>query len=185
MSLTFLPISPKDALQILDWRYPPPYDVYNPDPADSDVDFFYLLNPENAIYSMYDPQGELVAFCSFGRDGQVPGGDYNHPALDIGLGVRPDLTGQGRGIEFVQAVLDFARRNYHPHPAAFRVTIAEFNQRARRVWEKAGFRQVSRFSKNSPGPWSGKYFVILERQESGAGPSGNDLKSNTSNRRRP
>lgn len=153
----------RSARQVTGWRYQPPYDVYNLQP-DEDVEeaVAYLLDPQNAFYTILgradgSEQAELLAYCSFGRDAQVSGGDYSQDALDIGLGVRPDLTGQGRGHTFVAAVLAFARRQFNP--AGFRVTIAEFNKRALRVWQKAGFRQTQTFCRD----YDNRPFVILER----------------------
>ena len=155
MSLTFRPLDESSAATILDWKYEPPYHIYNlasPEPEDT---LHYLLDPQNAFYATYDQQDRLEAFCSFGPDGQVTGGDYSLPALDIGLGVRPDLTGQGHGDEYVKAVIDFANATYAPE--RLRVTIATFNRRARRVWEKAGFQEVQKFT----GGWENTDFVIL------------------------
>ena len=105
-----------------------------------------------------DEQGELVAYCCFGLDARVPGGDYDTPALDIGLGVRPDLTGQGRGLGYLLAVLGVAQRTVSP--GTFRVTVAEFNKRAQKVWRRAGFRPVQRFVRQQ----DGRPFVILLRK---------------------
>lgn len=104
---------------------------------------------------MTNEQGELLAFCSFGSDGQVPGGDYGAEALDIGIGMRPDLTGQGQGFSYVQTILNFAKRTFNP--PAFRVTIAEFNIRARRVWEKSDFKPQQRFQATH----NTRFFVVL------------------------
>jgi RimJ/RimL family protein N-acetyltransferase len=139
----FQPLEETHARTILEWHYEPPYDVYDLSAGNAEEVVQDLLHPEYAYHAMLSPEGELVAFCCFGQDGQVPGGDYSEEALDIGLGVRPDLTGQGESSSFVQAVLEFAQRTW-PQPA-FRVTIAEFNVRAQRVWEKAGFLRVQRF----------------------------------------
>ena len=95
----------------------------------------------------------------FSPDGQVPGGDYRANALDIGMGLRPDLTGQGRGLMYVKAILDFAHRTFAP--TAFRVTVAQFNKRALRVWEKAGFRAIQTFHSKH----DGKTFVMLSLKE--------------------
>jgi ribosomal-protein-alanine N-acetyltransferase len=138
-----------DARAILGWRYDPPYDVYNLDAGEGEETIRALLNPAYAYHAIDDEQGELVAACCFGLDARVSGGDYGADALDVGMGVRPDLTGQGRGSAFVEAVLDFARREFAP--SAFRVTIAAFNRRAQRVWEKAGFRQVQAFGRQGDG----------------------------------
>jgi ribosomal-protein-alanine N-acetyltransferase len=98
-----------------------------------------LLDPSNVFYGLFDSERQHLAFCSFEPEGQVSGGDYRLPALDLGFGLRPDLTGLGRGSDYVNAMIDFARRTYTP--ARLRVTIADFNTRAIQVWEKAGFRR--------------------------------------------
>ncbi|MBE9167374.1 hypothetical protein IQ238_07475 [Pleurocapsales cyanobacterium LEGE 06147] len=74
------------------------------------------------------------------------------------MGIRPDLTGQGRGLCYVEAVLGFARQMFAP--PFFRVTIAAFNQRAIRVWHKAGFHTV----KLVKHPSQNMSFVILVRK---------------------
>jgi ribosomal-protein-alanine N-acetyltransferase len=143
MSFTFHPLDENSARTILDWQYEAPYDIYDlasPEPAST---LQYLLDPQNAFYGIYGQQGQLEAYCSFGPDGQVPGGDYSTPALDIGLGLHPGLTGQGRGAEYVKAVIDFASSTYAPEQ--LRVTIAAFNSRALRVWENAGFQMIQSF----------------------------------------
>src|SRR6185503_768490 len=155
MSLMFRRLDESSAATILDWNYEPPHNIYNlasPEPEDT---LHYMLDPQNAFYGIYDQQDRLEAFCSFGPDGQVSGGDYSMSALDIGLGVRPDLTGQGHGDVYVKAVIDFANSTYAPE--RLRVTIAAFNRRARRVWEKAGFQEVQKFT----GGWENMEFVIM------------------------
>ncbi len=145
MPLRLEPIDEVRARELLRWRYEPPYELYNMEAESADEVVQFLLDPQNGYYSITDEHGDLVAFCCFGMDAQVPGGDYRAPAVDIGLGVRPDLTGQGQGATYVDTVIDFARRTFQP--PALRVTIAQFNQRARRVWEKAGFRPVQTFDR--------------------------------------
>ena len=155
MNIFFSLIDESAARVIVRWRYEPPYDIYNL--RDSAESIQYALDPQNHFYIMRDESGELVGFCSFGEDGQVPGGDYGAEALDIGMGIRPNLTGQGHGSNFGSAVLNFAERK--SQPVAFRVTIAAFNQRARRVWEVNGFQQVQSFThKNSK-----REFIVMVR----------------------
>lgn len=66
-----------------------------------------MLDPERRqSYYAALSKDELVGFFSFGAEAQVPGGDYdNAKALDIGLGMRPDLTGKSLGLGFVEAGL--------------------------------------------------------------------------------
>ncbi|NIV29393.1 MAG: GNAT family N-acetyltransferase, partial [Anaerolineae bacterium] len=70
----------------------------------------------------------------------------------------PDLTGQGLGHAFVRAVLRFARHELAP--TEYRVTVAEFNERALRVWQATGFRQVQQFKRTS----DGMPFVVLTKR---------------------
>lgn len=143
--LTFRPMDEAGARAVLAWEYPPPYGLYNTPPERIDGDVLVLLDPANHYYLVHEGEGEPVAYCCYGLDARVAGGDYAGDALDVGLGVRPDLTGQGRGSELVAAVLEHGRRVFKP--AAWRVSIAGSNARAQRVWEKAGFRPVQQFER--------------------------------------
>jgi GNAT superfamily N-acetyltransferase len=158
MPLTFEPMDEMSARAILTWRYEAPYDVYNLEPGDVEASVRFFVDAGNGYWAMLDERGDLAAYCCFGFDAQVPGGDYGIPALDIGLGIRPDLTGQGNGHLYVGAVLGFAQRTSAQE--SWRVTVAEFNERARRVWQKAGFDSVQSFER----PQDGRPFVILVRQ---------------------
>jgi ribosomal-protein-alanine N-acetyltransferase len=157
MPLTFRPLDEAGARAILTWRYEAPYDLYNLDSGDMEASVRFFLDPQNGYQAVVDGEGDLVAYCCFGLDAQVPGGDYGVDALDVGLGVRPDLIGQGRGFRYVEAVLSFAQHTFAP--GALRVTVAEFNQRARRVWQKAGFQPVQRFLRQQ----DNRPFVTLMR----------------------
>ncbi len=157
MTYSFLQMDEMNARTILGWRYDPPYTLYNVAPEDVDAALPGLLDPNWAYFSMHDERGELVGFCCFGEDARVPGGDYGTPALDIGWGMRPDLTGQSHGAAFLEAILDFARRTY---TAEFvRTTVAAFNARSRRLCENLLFRHVQNFVHSG----TGTEFVILVR----------------------
>lgn len=155
MTLRFQPIDQTQAGIVAKWRYDPPYDVYDLGLSAPDDVLGVLLDPANAYQAIVDENGELAAFCCFGPDAQVSGGDYGAAALDLGLGMHPDLTGQGRGLTFVRAVLAFARDAFAP--VALRVTIAAFNQRAIEVWTRAGFDPVQTFQRGM----DGRAFVVL------------------------
>ena len=82
---------------IASWRYPEPYDFY-------DGDAEPVLNPER-FFEARDEHGDTIGFYYF---------EPKPPDLDYGLGLRPDLTGQGRGLEFFLAGLAFAHERYRP-----------------------------------------------------------------------
>jgi [ribosomal protein S18]-alanine N-acetyltransferase len=105
MMLIFRQFEKEHALAILNWHYIYPCDYYNFDADTIQEDLHYLLDSKNAFYAILNLQGELEGYCSFGSDGQVPGGDYSSEAIDIGMGIRPDLVGRGHGKQYAQAVV--------------------------------------------------------------------------------
>jgi RimJ/RimL family protein N-acetyltransferase len=157
MLYSFQPIDEARARVILSWQYEPPYSFYNVEAEHVEGALPSLVDPGWAYFILWDERDGLVGFCCFGEDARVPGGDYTTPALDIGWGMRPELTGKGRGEGFVKAILGFASEVYLPN--LFRVTVATFNIRSQRVCEKVGFKPVQEFIHSS----TGEAFVIFLR----------------------
>jgi [ribosomal protein S18]-alanine N-acetyltransferase len=155
MRYRFTPIERDQARTIAAWRYEGVYSLYDGDPEG----FETLLRPEYRVHAASDEHGELVGFCSFGEDARVAGYDYADDALDVGLGMRPDLVGRGLGVAFTRAVLEFAAREHSP--IVFRVTVAGFNRRAQRLCLALGFRETARF----PQEHTGNEFVVLRRED--------------------
>ncbi|MBD3947442.1 GNAT family N-acetyltransferase [Nocardioides ganghwensis] len=153
-SIRIAPLTRAYAEDLATWRYDPPYDVYDLAGADPDE----LLDPELGFHAVL-ADDRLIGFRSFGPDGRVPGWDYDDSALDTGGGLRPSLTGQGLGRAVIAAGLDFGRSQYAP--AAFRVTVASFNVRARRTVESLGFEVVGSFAARR----DGRPFDVLVRAE--------------------
>ncbi|MDQ2807270.1 MAG: GNAT family N-acetyltransferase [Chloroflexota bacterium] len=150
------------AAAIAGWRYPPPYDFYNPFPDIA----AYLIDPANAYFAAYGLHDELAGFFCYGAEAQVFGGHvaglYSGDAtLDLGLGMHPDLMGHGSGAPFVAAGLAFGRARYRPR--AFRLTVACFNTRAIRVYTQAGFVPGPVFP--SPTARGEVPFLLMQRAE--------------------
>jgi RimJ/RimL family protein N-acetyltransferase len=108
-------------------------------------------NPER-FFAVRDEHGALVGFYYF---------EQKADALEYGLGLRPDLAGRGLGLEFVLAGLEFARRRFAPERIV--LNVAAFNDRARIVYERAGFRltgkHVRTFSR-----WGDVEFLEMEEE---------------------
>ena len=151
----FRPIARPDAEEISRWRYPEPYATYDGDPSSVPG----LLDPRYNYHAVTDPDSELVGYFCFGADATVPAGRrlglYGDDALDVGLGMRPDLTGRGLGPGFVRAGLRFARERFSP--PAFRLTVAAFNRRAISVYEAVGFVAVRSFGDR------GEEWLLMQR----------------------
>jgi ribosomal-protein-alanine N-acetyltransferase len=137
-----------DAAAIAAWHYEPPYSFYDWT-ADAD-DLALLLGAETRegrFFSVYDEKRDLVGFFEF----QVEGTD-----VVVGLGLHPSLTGRGLGQQFVEAGLEFARERFEP--ARFRLSVAIFNRRAIRVYERGGFLAGRTFDHAT----NGGVFTFLE-----------------------
>ncbi|HLI70733.1 MAG TPA: GNAT family protein [Ktedonobacteraceae bacterium] len=144
MQFTFTLVDETDARQIITWQYDEPYAVYNiiADCAHIEDTLAELLDRRSPHYAAKNEQGELVGFFAFGTSAQVWHNDVpalysENQTIDIGLGMRPDLTGKGLGLAFVQAGLAFAKEQFAPRH--FRLFVLPFNKRAIRVYEQAGF----------------------------------------------
>jgi ribosomal-protein-alanine N-acetyltransferase len=146
-------MTPADAEAIAAWHYPEPYAFYDWT-ADAD-DLAELLDPVPRPgaqrMAVEDSGGELIGFCSFRQRKQS--------TIEIGLGLRPDHTGRGLGLGFVEAGLDYARLQLAPQE--FSLAVATFNRRAITVYERAGFAAVRTYMHNTNGgEWE---FVEMRR----------------------
>jgi ribosomal-protein-alanine N-acetyltransferase len=139
----FSPITMEEASTVLRWRYHDLTHILQPADESFDEDLYALLRPDYHYYAVHDATGVLVGFCCYGEDAQVAGGDYTAPALDVGMGLRPDLVGQGRAHGFLQAILAWGVELFDPE--LFRCTVAAVNPRSQRMFARAGFMTVQRF----------------------------------------
>ena len=142
MKLTIRRATPETFAERGAWRYEPPYDFYDGDQEP-------VLNPER-FFDAFGEDGTLVGFYYLEEKGD---------AVEIGLGLRPDLTGRGLGREFFDAGIDFLRSRHPGRPVV--LNVAAFNERAIRVYERAGFRQTGRHVRTFD-RWGEVEFVEME-----------------------
>ena len=103
----FRPLTQANAEAIALWHYPEPFSFY--DWAKDPNDLAELLDPAlrgDAYFAVETKASDLIGYFSFKRKG--PG------TLEIGLGLDPEHTGQGLGVAFLQAGLDYARSRFEP-----------------------------------------------------------------------
>jgi ribosomal-protein-alanine N-acetyltransferase len=117
-----------EAEAVADWAYEPPYDFYDFRKDPEDLAELFDADVRAGDYPSVYRDGELVGFFSFKVHGDV---------VEIGLGLRPDLTGAGLGGAFVEAGIDHVRKTLEPRELM--LDVATFNDRARVVYERAGF----------------------------------------------
>jgi [ribosomal protein S18]-alanine N-acetyltransferase len=109
----------EDAHRVAAWRYEAQYAFYD---ADSDADDLTLLlaaeSREGRYFAAF-AEDELVGFFEF---------QLERDDIVIGLGLRPDLTGRGLGLSFMQEGMAFARDRFRRD--RFRLSVAAFNERS-------------------------------------------------------
>jgi ribosomal-protein-alanine N-acetyltransferase len=125
-----------NARSIAAWLYPEPYSFYDWD-QDAD-DLAELLDPSEwgrRYFAVDGADGSLAGLFVFtvNDDG----------GAEIGLGLRPDLTGRGLGEGFVDAGLRYAADVLGAR--SYALAVAAFNGRAIAVYERCGFQQVEQY----------------------------------------
>ncbi|MFJ8355351.1 GNAT family N-acetyltransferase [Bacillus paramycoides] len=145
----------EEANEINAWVYEEPYTLYSFSGDDEVIE--ELL--DGTYYGCCDEKGDLIGYFCFGENAQVPGGrDANlyegEDVVDIGIGMKPELTGKGMGKTFFQVGIDFATKEFNSK--MFRLSVATFNKRAIRLYKTIGFQ---------PGPIflsRGREFMLME-----------------------
>lgn len=140
MRFTIRAFTEADANAVASWRYPAPYDVYDAredpsmgeemrDPVRWGVSWFAADDADS---------GELVGFLELVASESELHAD-TLVEVEVGLGLRPDLTGRGIGAAFVEAALEFSRSRWSPY--TFALDVFPWNERAIRTYEQAGFER--------------------------------------------
>ncbi len=141
MDYQLKPMDETCARAIAGWHYEGIYAFYDMDQDPEDL--AELLDPgswSDRYYAVIGADGALVGFFYLERKPE---------GVEIGLGLRPDLTGQGTGLTFLEAGLSFARKRYGPVP--FWLSVATFNERAIRLYRNAGFEDAGVFMQQTNG----------------------------------
>ena len=131
-------MSQTNAEEIAKWHYEAPYDFY--DMINDEEDLHELLYERGDHYFEVLENHVCIGFYSIIEDdGQI----------EIGLGLRPDLTGKGYGKEFLEMLLEYISLNYEKKKIV--LSVAAFNSRAIHLYEKCGFKRIKSFSQTTNG----------------------------------
>lgn len=139
------PMNEAYAREITQWKYEAPYELYNLQGEEEELQ-------ELLHYSCVFEEDELIGFFCTGGFAQVhlghEAGVYPNmdEIIDIGLGLKPEWTGQGFGREFLSFIIQHLQKK--ENPKAFRLTVAGFNERAIKLYRHLGFQAVTLFRAN-------------------------------------
>jgi [ribosomal protein S18]-alanine N-acetyltransferase len=134
--------------EILLWKYEHPYNFYNNETTEETIREF--MNGD--YFAVVDGMNSLIGFFCLGSSSQVPTGRnlnaYDENMIDIGLGLKPELTGNGLGKIFITFILRHIENN-NKLSKPLRLTVATFNKRAIRLYENVGFAKKIIFNSNN------------------------------------
>jgi len=124
------------------WKYEGIYSFYNMTEDNKDLEEF--LDPEfwDHIFAVLDDKKDLCGFFSY---------ETKENILWIGLGLRPDLTGHGIGKEFTDACINFGLARNNCLKDYVMLSVAKFNTRAIKVYEKIGFKITEEYEQQTNG----------------------------------
>lgn len=141
--LILTPMRQRHMYEVRNWRYCDEYSFYNlpeaQEPPEHPDEFI-----KGCCLAALDAKGRVAGHLHYGEDARIPteeGYIYTPDRIDIGLGLRPDLCGQGLGRAFVELGLDYARAQLDAQ--RFRLSVAAFNRRAIKTYQRCGFVEVA------------------------------------------
>lgn len=131
-------MSLQQAKEISEWRYPSPYDVYNYPNWNIMVESKWAITlPEKRKqeFHVISYADKVVAY--FRLFEKQPGGK-----CFLGLGLLPTLCGTGKGTAVMRQILAYAEK---AKIKQLYLEVRDFNKRAIRCYQKAGFVEVARY----------------------------------------
>jgi [ribosomal protein S18]-alanine N-acetyltransferase len=150
----FSPMTNEIAEEIaFDWKYEGKYSFYDMTADEEDLEEF--LQPDRKGYYIVERQDEVIGYFCFQCT--------DTGTVDIGLGMKPQLTGNGQGLAFLLQGMEFAAAEYQA--VHFTLSVAAFNERAIKVYERAGFTTIETFMQDTNG--STYEFIKMEYDSKG------------------
>ena len=135
-----------------EWHYNDMYSFYDMENDQEDLE--EIITPKlrgNKYYQVLNEKDELVGYFCLEK--------LSEEKVEVGLGLRPDLTGRGLGLNFVTEIEAFIQDNFN-----YRIiilSVASFNKRAIKVYQRAGFKtDGSKLQKSNDGVYE---FINLSK----------------------
>ena len=127
---------------VSNWHYDDVYLFYDMAADEDDLRIFMdTKNWQNTIRAVLNENDELVGWASFYTE---------NDEFWLSLGLKPDLTDQGLGKEFVSECVRYAISRYKLIKHTIKLAVALFNQRAIKVYQRAGFIETNKTIKDTP-----------------------------------
>ncbi|MCE4956226.1 GNAT family N-acetyltransferase [Macrococcoides caseolyticum] len=130
---------------------------------------FYNINEDpyvietflNGHYYTVYKENEIFGFFCDGETARMNElYDLDEHIIDIGFALNPQYIGKGYGQIFVKQIMQF-----YAHYTNFRLTVASFNQRAIKLYQKMGFQRIDTFNELIDGEHYCFYVMVLNQSQ--------------------
>lgn len=129
----FIKVSNNDVEDILTWKYEGIYSFFDNDLSQGKIDYIKSFPTDNNAYAIYNEKNVLVGSCAL----------YLNDKITFSIQMRPNLTSQGMGKEFLEAFLSFAKVKYNLKSIG--LSVVKFNERAIRLYKSLNFIFINEF----------------------------------------
>jgi len=134
------------AKEVCGWKYDGEYSVYNISDWETCKAKGWSIADKDKLgrefYAFTKEENGRVMLCGFARLTNEGG------AVNLGLGLRPDLCGRGLGAELMTIVINEYKRRFAG--AALELDVRAFNKRAIKLYMKSGFTVTERITRETP-----------------------------------
>lgn len=129
----FRKVSDSDVEGMLTWKYEGIYSFFDNDLSQGKIDYIKSFPTDNNAYAIYNEKNALVGNCTL----------YINDKVTFSIQMRPNLTSQGMGREFLEAFLSFAKEKYNLKSVG--LSVLKFNERAIRLYKSLNFIVVGEY----------------------------------------
>ncbi len=129
----FRRVSYEDVEDMLTWKYEGIYSFFDNDFSEGKINYIKSFPTDDSVYAIYNKKDELVGNCAL----------YLNDKVTFSIQMRPNLTSQGMGREFLESFLSFAKEKYNLKSIG--LSVLKFNERAVRLYKNLDFKIVNEF----------------------------------------
>ncbi len=146
----FRRVSNDDVEDMLTWKYEGVYAFFDNDLSQGKIDYIKNMPLDENAYSIYNKDNWLIGNCNV----------YLNEKVTFSVQMRPSLTSRGKGKEFLEAFLLFAKEKYNLKNIG--LSVLKFNERAIRLYNSLNFKVTGEFmGKTVKGDME---FISMERE---------------------
>lgn len=132
--MKIIPLAEKDMLEVISWKYAPPYEHYNYPSLETLKEEGWAiidkLKRKEQFRACYE--NELIGYIRL---------QLNTTYITLGLGFKPNYCGKGNGKAYMTSIISYIMSNY-PNITTIKLSVLKFNLRAINCYKSVNFKIV-------------------------------------------